>query len=146
MSFLPKTLTVAVLATAASVYAGGFWLQMGTAEANPEAKSKNAALVIQATGCHDPASAKVTGTAIRMVDGHRQATPVKLVALKEPGAFAVIRDWPDDAPVTLEFIGRNPDQITSMLVRARGDSIEKPSAKFFPRVPTDQEEMASLVR
>ena len=147
MSFLPKMLTVVVLATAASLYAGGFWLQMGTPDASPEAKSKNAVLVIQATGCQDPATAVITGTAIRVVNGRKQATPVKLVALKQPGYFAVIQDWPNDAAVTLEFVGHNPfKQITSMLVRARGDAIEKPSARFFARVPTDQEEMASLVR
>lgn len=147
MSFLPKTLTVAALAAAASLYAGGFWLQMGNPEANPDAKSKNAVLVVQATGCHDPATAVVDGTAIRVVNGHKQTTPVKLVALKEPGSFGVIRDWPDNADVTLEFVGHNPaNQITSLLVRARGAVIEKPSAKIFPRVPTEQEEMASLVR
>lgn len=148
MSFLTKTLTTAALLSAASLYAGGFWLQMGNPEANAEAKSKNVALVIQATGCHDPAAAHVTGTAIRIVDGKKQSTPVKLVALTQPGSFGVVRDWPADASVTLEFIGRNTDQITSLLVRAHGDTIEKPSAKFLPRLPSPAEEeaMASLVR
>src|SRR5580692_2656822 len=105
---------------AAPLFAGGFWLQMGTPESNPEAKAKNAALVVRATGCHDPATAEVSGVAIRMVEGRKQTTPLKLVPLKDPGTFAVMRDWPAGDAVTLEFIGHNAGASTSMLVRAQG--------------------------
>jgi len=131
---------------AAPVFAGGFWLQMGTPEANPDAKAKNAALIVRAVGCHDPATAEVSGVVVRMVDGRRQTSPVKLVTMKEPGVFAVIRDWPADAVVTLEFVGHNAGMSTSMLVRARGDVVEKASAKFYPHVPTLEEETALLQR
>jgi hypothetical protein len=136
----------ALFLLAAPLFAGGFWLQMGTPEASPDAKSKNAVLVVKATGCHDPATAQVSGVAIRMVDGRKQSTPLRLVALKEPGTFAVLRDWPADAAVTLEFIGRNAGISTSMLVKTRGESVEKASAKFYPHEPTPEEEQASLVR
>lgn len=138
--------TVVALAVAAPLFGGGFWLQMGTAAASPEAKARNAALIVRATGCQDPATAEVSGAVIRMVDGHKQAAPLKLVPMKEPGTFAVIRDWPTDATVTLEFIGHNGGAATSMLVHARGDTIEKASAKFYPHEPTQEEEMASLAR
>jgi hypothetical protein len=131
---------------AAPLFAGGFWLQMGTPEASPEAKAKNAALVVRATGCHDPATAEVSGVVIRMVEGRKQTTPLKLVRMKEPGTFAVMRDWPADTSVTLEFVGPNARAVTSMLVRARGESVEKASAKFFLHEPTVDEEMALLVR
>jgi hypothetical protein len=136
---------VALMATA-PLFAGGFWLQIGTADASPEAKAKNAALIVKATGCHDPATAEVSGVAIRMVDGRRQTTTLKLVPMKEPGTFAVVREWPADATVTLEFVGRNAGVLTSMLVHARGDAIEKASAKFYPHAPSTEEEMASLER
>lgn len=137
---------VAAVIVAAPLFAGGFWLQMGTAEASPEAKAGKAALIVKAAGCLDPATAVVSGVVIRMVDGHRETTPLKLVPMKEPGTFAVIRDWPGGATVTLEFIGHNAGASTSMLVQARGDAIEKTSAKFYPHEPTPEEEMASLAR
>jgi len=119
---------------------------MGTADASPEAKARKAALVVKATGCQDPATAEVSGVVLRMIDGRRQTTPLKLVAMKEPGTFAVMREWPADATVTLEFVGHNAGASTSMLVRARGDAIEKAAAKFYPHEPTAEEEMASLAR
>lgn len=123
---------------AATLFAGGFWLQIGTAEANR--------LVVKATGCQDPSKAEVSGVVLRMIDGRRQTTPLTLVAMKERGTFAVVREWPADATVTLEFVGHNAGASTSMLVRARGDAIEKASAKFYPHEPTAEEEMASLAR
>jgi len=140
------TLTVAAFITAVPLFSGGFWLQMGTAEANPEARAQNAALVIRATGCHDPAMAQVSGTVIRMVNGRKQTSSLKLVPLKEPGTFAVIREWPADASVTLEFVGHNAGMSTSMLVRAHGPSVEKASAKFYPHEPTAEEELALAAR
>jgi len=131
---------------AAPLFAGGFWLQMGTPDANSDARARNAALIVRAVGCHDPAAAQVSGVAIRMVDGHKQATPLKLVALKEPGTYAVVRDWPADAAVTLKFVGHNAGISTSMLVQANGESVQKASAKFYPHEPTVEEEAASLVR
>lgn len=131
---------------AVPLFAGGFWLQMGTAGASPEAKSLNAALVVRASGCHDPATAQVSGVAIQMVNGRKQTTPLKLIPMKEPGSYAVMRTWPADVPVTLEFVGHQEGAATSMLVQARGESIEKASAKFFPHEPTAEEEMALLVR
>jgi hypothetical protein len=137
----------AALAATAPLFAGGFWLQMGTADASPEAKARNAALVIRATGCHDPATAQISGIAIWTVDGNRRSAALKLVPLKEHGAYTVQRDWPSDAAVTLEFVGHEPPGLTtSMLVRARGSSIDKGSAKFYPHEPTPAEEMALAAR
>ena len=68
-----------------------FWLETGTADASPEAKAKNAVLIVRALGCHDPATAEVSGVAVQMVDGRRQTTPAQLVPMKEPGTFAVTR-------------------------------------------------------
>jgi hypothetical protein len=135
-------LRIAVFVVAAPLFAGGFWLGIGTVDASPEAKARNAALVVRATGCHDPAKAEVSGVAIRMVDGKKVTAPVKLVPMKEAGTFAVMRNWPADTLVTLEFVGHNEGVSTSMLVRARGDSVEKATAKFYPHEPTEEEEKA----
>ena len=51
---------------------GGFWLVLGNPEASAEARKVNAVVTIKATGCHDPAMARVTATAIGMVDGQRR--------------------------------------------------------------------------
>jgi hypothetical protein len=90
----------------------------------------------------------VSGTVIRYVDRRMQTTPVKIVPLKQPGTFAVVRDWPADATVTLELIGHNEEMTTSVLVRAQGERVERTAAKFYPRVPTEAEklEIASVVR
>ena len=136
----------AMLVLAAPLFAGGFWLQMGSPSASSDAKAKNAALVVRATGCHEPAKAQVSGVAIRMVDGRKQTTPLKLVAMNEPGTYAVMREWPANASVTLEFVGHNQGMSTSMLVRAHGAQVEKASAKFYTHEPTEQEELALLVR
>ena len=47
----------AVLALAGQLWAGGFYLQLGNPEANPEARKLSAALLVKAVGCHDPALA-----------------------------------------------------------------------------------------
>jgi hypothetical protein len=129
-------LRIVLFVVIAPLFAGGFWLQMGTPD------DKNVALVVRATGCHDPAAARISGVAIRMVDGRKQTTALKLIPMKEPGTFAVMREWPADASVVLKFIGHEEGMTTSMLVRARGEAVEKGSAKFFPHEPTEQEEAA----
>ena len=78
---MPKTIVIAtpvaaVLALAGQLFAGGFWLQLGNPEASAEARKVNAVVTIKATGCHDPALAKVTATAIGMVDGQRRSIPL----------------------------------------------------------------------
>jgi hypothetical protein len=67
--------------------------------------------------------------------------------MKAPGTFAVMRDWPAEASVTLKFIGHNDAGMsTSTFVQAHGDTVEKATAKFYLHEPTAEEEMASLVR
>ena len=77
----------ALAALAGQLWAGGFWLQLGNPEANTEARKANAALVIKAVGCHDPAGAHVSARAVGTVDGKRQVIPLKLTALSEPGTY-----------------------------------------------------------
>ncbi len=119
----------AALAIAGPLLAGGFWLQLGNPEASEEARQANAVFTIKAVGCHDPASAQVTATAIGMVNGQRRSIPLKLVALSEPGMFAVSQQWPKDGKWVIELTGRNGELFTNTLVSAGPQGVDRIHAK-----------------
>ena len=54
---------------AGQLLAGGFYLQLGNPDASEEARKANAVLTVKATGCHDPATATLTATAVGTVNG-----------------------------------------------------------------------------
>src|SRR5690242_18621685 len=58
-TIMRKTLFIGMLALAGQLLAGGFFLQLGNPEANTEAKAANAAILVKAAGCHDPATAEI---------------------------------------------------------------------------------------
>jgi len=88
-----KMIFVAALA-ATSLFAGGFSLELGNPAANSDAKAKNSLAVVRAVGCHDPEKAIYNVTAEGKVDGKRQSIPLKLVALSQPGTYAIKGDVP----------------------------------------------------
>jgi hypothetical protein len=106
----------AVLALAGQLAAGGLYLVLGNPDASPEARKLNAVLTIQATGCHDPATAKVSATAIGMVDGGRREIPLKLAALPVPGMFALRQQWPKEGRWVIKLTARNGEQFTNSLI------------------------------
>ena len=120
----------ALLAIAGSLLAGGFFLQLGNPAANPEAQKRNAVLVVKAAGCHDPAGAHLTATAIGIVNGQRREIPLKVDRLSEAGAFSIARQWPKDGKWVIELVARNPDQFTNTLVVAGPDGVERTRAKL----------------
>ena len=122
--------SAAALALAGQLFAGGFFLQLGNPEANPEARKLNAALVVKAAGCHDPASANLTATAIGTVNGERREIPLKVEKLSEPGAFAITQQWPKDGKWVIQLTARNPDQFTNTLVAAGPQGVERYKARF----------------
>jgi len=124
------TPVVAILALAGQLFGGGFFLQLGNPEANPEARKLNAALVVKATGCHDPAGANLTATAIGTVNGERREIPLKVDRLSEAGAFAISQQWPKEGKWVIELVARNPEQFTNTLVIAGPQGIERTKAKF----------------
>lgn len=117
------------LMLAGQLFAGGFWLQLGNPEASAEARKVNAVVTIKATGCHDPENAKVTATAIGMVNGRREVIPLKLIQLSEPGTFALSRQWPRDGKWVIELVGKNDNQFTNTLVSAGPEGIDRHKAK-----------------
>jgi hypothetical protein len=125
-----NTLLIATAALAGQLFAGGFYLQLGNPEANPEAKKANAVLVIQATGCHDPATATLAATAVGMVNGKRQSIPLQVTKLSGVGEFALTQQWPKDGKWVIELVARNGEQFTNTLVTAGPNGLDRLHAKF----------------
>ena len=123
-----KTIVIA-MTLASQMIGGGFWLQLGNPEASAEARQANAVVTIKATGCHDPAAAKVTATAIGMVDGQRRTIALKLDKLSEPGAYALSQQWPKEGRWVIEVVGRNDEQFTNTLISAGPQGIDRLHAK-----------------
>lgn len=133
-------LSIASLAVVLQLSAGGFWLQLGAPEASHDPAAKGAVLVVRATGCHDPATAHITGEAISAAG----RTPLKLVPMAEPGTFAVMKEWREDGPVALSFTGENIGMHTGLVVRAEGTRVERTKAKFFNREPNAEDVKGAL--
>jgi hypothetical protein len=124
-----KTLVTLMLACAGQMFAGGFWLQVGNPEANPAAAKMGAVVIIKAVGCHDPASAKVTATAVGVVNGERRTIPLELQALGEPGSYALSQQWPKEGRWVIQLVGRNGEQFTNTLIGAGPDGLDRLHAK-----------------
>ena len=138
-----KTLLVAMAAVASQLFAGGFYLQLGNPEANPEAKKANAVLVIKATGCHDPATATLTATAVGVVNGKRESIPLQVTKLSGIGEFALTQQWPKGGKWVIELVARNGEQFTNTLVNAGPDGVDRLHAKYDMKAftKTDVESM-----
>jgi hypothetical protein len=136
--------TAVVMALAAPVLAGGFFVLLGNPEA-AEARSHNAFATIKAAGCHQPEKASITATAIGVVDGRRQSVPLKLVPLSEPGMYAVARQWPAEGRWMLQFVATDQDRVTSTVVAVGPAGIERQTAKFRPGQPAP-EDVAALLK
>ena len=115
---------------AGQLMAGGFYLQLGNPDASAEARKANAVLTIKATGCHDPATATLTATAVGMVNGKRQSIPLQVTKLSEVGMFALSQQWPKDGKWVIELVARNGEQFTNTLVAAGPSGIDRLHAKW----------------
>jgi hypothetical protein len=121
--------TLIGLALASQLFAGGFLLQLGNPEASAEARKAGAVVTIKAAGCHDPATAQVTATAIGMVNGQRKTIALKVTPLSEPGMFALSQQWPKEGRWVIELTGRNGEQFANILVAAGPDGLDRVHAK-----------------
>ena len=138
------TLTMlAPMVLAAPLFAGGFYLQLGNPEASQEALKAGAVLTVKATGCHDPATAKLTATAIGMVNGERREIPLKVIPLSEVGMFAVSQQWPREGKWVIELVARNGEQFTNTLVGAGSAGVDRTHfrADMHPFAPADVDAM-----
>ena len=137
-----KTFLLALLA--APLIAGGFFLQLGNPDANPEARKLNAVLVIQAAGCHDPATAEVTATATGTVNGERRTFPLHVTRLAGAGSYALTQQWPREGKWVIEIAARNPTQFTNTLVTAGPGGIDRVHARYSMKAFTPAEVEAML--
>ncbi len=121
---------LAVTAMAAQLHAGGFWLTLGHPEASKEARALNAAVTVKTMGCEDPVkNATVSGNAIGIVDGKRRTIPLKLTPLREPGMFAVAKQWPDQGRWIVQFIGRSGSAVTTTLAPVGPEGVDRYAKK-----------------
>jgi hypothetical protein len=125
-----KTIVTLMLACAGQLLAGGFYLQLGNPEANPEARKLGAVLVVKATGCHDPAAAKVTATAIGVVNGERRTIPLEVKPLAGAGEFALAQQWPKEGKWVIQLVGRNEGMFANTLIKAGPDGLDRLHPKF----------------
>lgn len=137
-----KTLVV-LLALAGQMLAGGFFLQLGNPEASAEARNLRAVVTVKAAGCHDPALAKVTATAIGVINGQRRSVPLDVKGLSEPGMFAVVGQVPKEGKWVIELVGRNGEMFTNTLVAVGPNGPDRVHAKFDMHkfAPADVEAM-----
>jgi hypothetical protein len=117
------TPALAVLALAGQLWAGGFFLTLGSPDSSPEARKLNAVLTIKMDGCHDPGAATVTATAIGMVNGERREIPLQLHAMTTPGMYALAQQWPKEGRWVLKLAARNGELFTNSLVTAAPNGI-----------------------
>jgi hypothetical protein len=137
------TPALAVLALAGQLWAGGFFLTLGSPEASPEARKLNAVLTVKMDGCHDPGAATVTATAIGMVNGERREIPLQLQAMTTPGMYALAQQWPKEGRWVLKLEARNGELFTNSLVTAAPNGIGT-EAKRGPREFTAADVSAML--
>lgn len=134
----------ALLVLAGQLFAGGFYLQLGNPEASAEARKNNAVLTIKATGCHDPATAQLTATAVGIVDGQRRSIPLTVTKLSQPGMFALSQQWPKEGKWVIELVARNGEQFTNSLVTAGASGVDRLHAKANMKQFSDSDVEAML--
>ena len=123
------SLTTAGLALAGYLVAGGFWLQVGNPEASAEAQKANAAVTLKVAGCHDPALATVTATAIGVVNGERRSIPLQLTKLNEPGMYGIAQQWPKEGKWVIQAEARADDLFTNTLIPVVSKGVDHLHAK-----------------
>ena len=114
-----------VLAVAGHLLAGGFYLVLGNPEASPLARKLNAVLTIQATGCHDPATATLNATAIGMVNGERREIPLKLEKMPTAGMYALTQQWPKEGRWVIRLTGKQDTMFTNSLIPVGPDGVDR---------------------
>jgi hypothetical protein len=134
-----------LVALAAPLFAGGFWLQFGDAGSSSDAKARNAVFVVKPAGCHNPELAKVTASAEGIVNGTRKSVPLTLIPLSEAGSYAVARAWPDSGKWVVSISATADGRQTGAIAKLGSSGFNKEDAKFMAHVPT-QAEIESTLR
>jgi len=132
------TMAAAIAVTAGQLMAGGFWLQVGNPEASPEAQKANAVVTVKVAGCHDPATATVTATAVGKTKGETKSIALTLTKLSGPGMYAIAQQWPKEGKWVIHVEARADQMVTSTIIPAGPNGVDHLHAKsemraFAPR-------------
>lgn len=132
--------------TAASLFAGGFALEIGKPSANPEAQAKNAVLMVRGYACHNAEETTVTATAEGVVNGKRETIPLKLIPLSAQSTYALTRQWPADGKWVISLVEANPHfrGQPSALVKIDGDAVDFAGVTRLTRAPSQRDVEAAL--
>lgn len=114
-----------LLASATHAMAGGFTLLLGNPQASAEARALNAPVTLKAAGCGEPQKSAITASAVGVVNGRRKTIDLRVVALRDPGLYAVARDhFPESGEWVLKVVARNGDLATMTLARLGPNGVE----------------------
>lgn len=135
-------LFAATLLTAASSFAGGFWVEFGNPSASTDPRAKNAALLVRALGCNNPEVAVYTGTAEGVVNGVRKSVPLKFVQLDRKGLWAVERDWPAEGKWVLHVEAHKDGHIAHALGKVEAQGVKRLGENYMFKMSKQQIESA----
>jgi hypothetical protein len=140
---VPAALALAALA--AQLNAGGLLtVLLGNPDASPEAHAMGAVVTAKLAGCYRPEAAKLSASAIGVVHGRRQTIELKLSALKEPGFYAVTRQWPDEGKWVLQFVADSNGMLGSTLVAVTANGVDRKTMRQAMRAPSSEDVEALL--
>lgn len=144
--FKAAAIGASFIAASFLAFAGGFVLEIGKPSANPEAQSLHAVLQVRAVACVSQEKTNVTASAIGIVNGRREAMPLKLIALSDSGTYAVTRQWPAEGQWFIAVTASNPRMSwqPSALIKADGDTVDWAGITRFSHPPTQQEVAQAL--
>lgn len=125
-----------MLACGAQLNAGGLWVVLGSPQASPQAQSMKAYVTAKLAGCHEPEKAKLSAVAIGEVNGIRKTVKLKLTPLVEPGFYALKRQWPKAGRWVLQFTGEENGRLTSSVIAAGPDGVDRGTLRSAMRAPT----------
>ena len=105
---------------------------------------KSSMFVVRTDGCPEPAKARITATAEGLVDGARRSVALDLMALAQPGAYAVNKGWPAAGTWVVNLTASYLDMKAGAIVPIGSKGFLREPSKFFPRPATPAEIDAAL--
>lgn len=124
MKFIPKLFAFTLVLP---LIGGGFYLELGTPSASHDPGARDAVVLVQFIGCHQPEKGVLTASAEGIVEGQRRTVAVKAKPLAKPGLYAIERQWPAEGKWVLRLEGKHPTVpvLTTTLVKLTADGFER---------------------
>ena len=125
---------------------GGFRFEIGNPAANPEARDRDAVILVRIATCNSPARAQVIASAEGLVNGERRSVTLKVFSLSTPGTYGVIREWLGQGTWVVKLVA-TPEGwnfTPAALVRVNGDSFDWAGIRRYTHEPTS-EDVASML-